>query len=140
TTVKALGPVQCFVVRSEDFAHVQAKDKDHFQALLYRIYSVILAERLVKTNEKARLFEILNRELHEAQNALRKSGGRVLLVEPDKIQQLPVRMVLGGTGVQLDIATDIKGARELLAQTKFDIIVCEEGCVDILKEVYEKKL
>jgi hypothetical protein len=94
----------------------------------------------MKTNEKARLFEILNRELYEAQNALKKSGGRVLLVEPDKKQQLPVRMALGGTGVHLDIATDSDLARAYLADSKYDIVLCEEGCVEILKEVHDKSL
>lgn len=139
TTVRTLTAVDCFVIHSEDFEHVHPKDKDHFQALLYRIYSLILAERLMKTNEKARLFEILNRELHEAQNALKKSGGKVLLIEPDKKQQLPVRMALGGTGVQLEIVTDIESARPLLAADKFDIVLCEEGCIDILKEVHHNR-
>lgn len=140
TTIKTLTPVDCFVLRSEDFAHVHPKDKDRFQALLYQIYCFILTERLMRTNEKARLFEILNRELHEAQNAIEKSGGgRVLLIEPDKKQQLPIRMALGGTGVQLDIAMDSETGRTFLAENKYDIVLCEEACVDILKEVQEKK-
>lgn len=141
TSVKALSGTECFVIRSEDFAHVHPKDKEHFAALLYQIYCFILTERLVRTNEKARLFEILNRELHEAQNAIEKSGGgRVLLVEPDKKQQLPVRMALGGTGVQLDIAPDSDMGRTYLTENKYDIVLCEEACVDILKEVQEQKL
>lgn len=140
TTIKTLTSVDCFVLRSEDFAHVHPKDKDRFQALLYQIYCFILTERLMRTNEKARLFEILNRELHEAQNAIEKSGGgRVLLVEPDKKQQLPIRMALGGTGVQLDIAMDSEAGRTFLAENKYDIVLCEEVCVNILKEVQEKK-
>ncbi|WII73079.1 cyclic nucleotide-binding domain-containing protein [Bdellovibrio sp. 22V] len=140
TTVKALAPTECFTINAEDFAHVHPKDKDRFQSLLYQIYCRILTERLMRTNEKARLFEILNRELHEAQNAIEQSGGgRVLLVEPDKKQQLPVRMALGGTGVQLDIANDSEGARVYLAENKYDIVLCEEGCVDVLKDVHENK-
>ncbi|WP_374000705.1 cyclic nucleotide-binding domain-containing protein [Bdellovibrio bacteriovorus] len=139
TTVKALTAVECFVIRTEDFAHVHPKDKDRFQALLFQIYCNVLTERLVKTNEKARLFEILNRELHEAQQKIEKVGGRVLLVEPDKKQQLPVRMALGGTGVHLDIANDSESARQFLAENKYDLVLCEEGCVEILKEVHDKK-
>lgn len=141
TTVKALSDVECFVIRSEDFAHVHPKDKDHFQALLFQIYCFILTERLMRTNEKARLFEILNRELHEAQNAIEKSGGgKVLLIEPDKKQQLPIRMALGGTGVQLDIASDSEAGRTYLQENKYDIVLCEEACVDVLKEVQTSKL
>ncbi|WP_246845149.1 cyclic nucleotide-binding domain-containing protein [Bdellovibrio sp. NC01] len=141
TTVKALTDVECFAIRSEDFAHVHPKDKDRFQALLYQIYCFILTERLMKTNEKARLFEILNRELHEAQKALTEGrGGRVLLVEPDKKQQLPVRMALGGTGVQLDLAGDAEAAREFLKNNKYDIVLAEDSCVEVLKEVHDGKL
>lgn len=141
TTVKALSVVECFAIRSEDFAHVHPKDKDHFQALLYQIYCFILTERLMKTNEKARLFEILNRELHEAQRALtRGHGGRVLLVEPDKKQQLPVRMALGGTGVQLDLAGDAETARNFLKENKYDIVLSEESGVEVLKEVHDSKM
>lgn len=141
TTVTAVTEVQCFVIRSEDFAHVHPKDKDRFQALLYQIYCFILTERLVKTNEKARLFEILNRELHEAQNALQRGkGGKVLLVEPDKKQQLPVRMAMGSTGVHLDIASDIESARTFLSENKYDVVLAEDSCVEVLKEVHEKQL
>ncbi|WP_413943415.1 cyclic nucleotide-binding domain-containing protein [Bdellovibrio sp. HCB-162] len=141
TTVKALTPVECFVIRSEDFAHVHPKDKDRFQALLFQIYCFILTERLMRTNEKARLFEILNRELHEAQSAIEKSGGgKVLLVEPDKKQQLPIRMALGGTGVQLDIANDSEMGQAFLKENQYDIVLCEEACVDVLKSVQDNKL
>ncbi|WP_374034070.1 cyclic nucleotide-binding domain-containing protein [Bdellovibrio bacteriovorus] len=139
TTVKALSAVECFVIRSEDFGHVHPKDKDRFQALLFQIYCNVLTERLMKTNEKARLFEILNRELHEAQQKIQKVGGRVLLVEPDKKQQLPIRMALGGTGVHLDIANDAEGAREFLRDNQYDVVLCEEGCVEVLKEVHDGK-
>lgn len=139
TTVKALSAVKCFVIRANDFSHVQPKDKDRLQALLYRVYCTILSERLLKTNEKARLFEILNRELHEAQNALEKgNGGSVLLVEPEKKQQLPVKMALGGTGVELDIANSVDEAREFILSKSYDVIFAEASCVDILKEAKDK--
>ncbi|MDG0815379.1 cyclic nucleotide-binding domain-containing protein [Bdellovibrio svalbardensis] len=141
TTIKALTDLECFAIRSDDFAHVHPKDKDRFQALLYQIYCFILTERLMKTNEKARLFEILNRELHEAQSALTKGhGGRVLLIEPDKKQQMPVRMALGGTGVHLDLAGDVESARAYLKDNQYDIVLSEEGCVEVLKDVVEGKL
>lgn len=141
TSVRALSPVECFIIRSEDFGYVHPKDKDRLQALIYQIYCVILTERLMRTNEKARLFEILNRELHEAQNAIQKSGGgSILIVEPDKRQQLPIRMALGGTGVQLDIANESEAARTLLMQNTYDIVLAEESCIDVLKEVQDKRL
>lgn len=135
TAVKALTQVECFVIRSEDFAHVHPKDMDRFKAILFQIYCNVLTERLMKTNEKARLFEILNRELHEAQKTIQKAGGNVLLVEPDKKQQLPVRMALGGTGVQLDIANNQEEARELLRGNSYDVVLCDESCIEILREM-----
>ncbi|WP_413582645.1 cyclic nucleotide-binding domain-containing protein [Bdellovibrio sp. HCB288] len=141
TSVTAVSEVSCFIIKDEDFAHVHPKDKDRFQALLYQIYCMILTERLIKTNEKARLFEILNRELHEAQNALQRgAGGNVLLIEPDKKQQMPLRMALGSTGVQLDIATDASQALEFLQANKYDVVIGEESCVEVLRQVEEKKL
>lgn len=141
TTVKALSKVECFVVRSEDFAHVHPKDKDRFQALLYQIYCFILTERLLRTNEKARLFEILNRELLEAQSVVEKSGGgKVLLLEADKKKQLTVRMGLGGTGVQLDIADTAEMGYAFLANNKYDVVLSEEEGLEFLKDVQEKKL
>lgn len=140
TTVKALTDIECFVIRSEDFAHVHPKDKDRLQALLYKIYCFILTERLLRTNEKARLFEILNRELHEAQSVIEKSGGgKVLLLGSDKKKQLPIRMALGGTGVHLDIADTIEAARAYLATNKYDVVLSEEEGVDFLKEVQDSK-
>lgn len=140
TAVRALSPVECFVIRSEDFEHVHPKEKDRLQSLLYQIYCFILTERLLRTNEKARLFEILNRELHEAQTAIEKSGGgRVLLLEPDKTRQFPIRMAMGGTGVQLDIADTPEAGHELLSQYRYDVVLGEQECVDFLQEVHEKK-
>lgn len=139
TTVKALSEIQVFTIQAEDFKHVHPKDKDRFQALLYQLYSVILAERLMRTNEKARLFEVLNRELYEAQNAIQKSGaGKILLVEPEKKQQLSIRMALGGTGMQLDIAGDIQAAQSFLSENEYDIVLAQESCVDVLKSLPEK--
>lgn len=139
TAVRAVTDCVFFVLNSEDFAHVHPKDKDRFEALLYNIYCQILTDRLIKTNEKARLFEILNRELYEAQNALQAGGGgKVLLVEPDKKQQMPVRMALGGTSVQLDIAGTIEEAQEFVKTESYDIVLCEESCVDFLNEVRQQ--
>lgn len=140
TTVRALTDVETYVITAEDFRHVHPKDKDRLNALLYQIYCVILTERLIKTNEKARLFEVLNRELHEAQSAIEKNDGtRVLLVEPDKKQQVPIRMALGGTGVQLDVANSIEEAHNFLATSSYDVVFAGEACVEVLKQVSEKK-
>ena len=44
--------------------------RELFSTALDRLFSVILVEKLNSTNEKARLFEITNRELERARKAL----------------------------------------------------------------------
>lgn len=134
TALKAVTNVDCFVINSDDFVYVHPRDKDRLNALLYHIYSVILAERLVKTNEKARLFEILNRELHEAQSLIGKTGGKVLLLEPEKKNQMPVRVALGGSGVHLDITDTIEAAKDFLRDGKYDVVISDEKDVALLRE------
>lgn len=59
-----------YVINVEDFTKVSAKDHDHFMFLLHKIYSVVVTERLRSTNQKARDFEITNRELLSAKKEL----------------------------------------------------------------------
>jgi len=141
TSVRASDDVECFSVQASDFDHVHPKDKDHFNALLYRLYSSILVERLMKTNEKARLFEIANRELQRVQADLQAVGDKtVLLVESDKKQQVVARMAVGGTGVRLDIANDKNEAEAFIQQKKYDAILCEEAFLDILVQSHKNKI
>jgi CRP-like cAMP-binding protein len=139
TTIRAANDLECFVLKSENFAHVNPKDKDHFLAILYRIYSNILAERLMKTNEKARLFEIANRELHQAQVNLDKLGdGRVLLVESDRKQLVMAKMAVGATGVKLDVASDLETGISTYKENKYDAVICDETHVELLNKIYEE--
>lgn len=135
TTVRSLTDSEVFVVDSKDFSLVHPKERDRFEALLYRIYSIILVDRLSKTNEKARLFEIANRELHQAQKALDAvSGKSVLLVETDRKQLALAKMSVGGTGVSIDTASDDQKAIELSTTKEFDAIVCDESTHHLLSE------
>lgn len=141
TSVRAAEDVECFSVKAQDFEHVHPKDKDHFNALLYRLYSSILVERLMKTNEKARLFEIANRELQRVQADLQEVGDKqVLLVESDKKQQVIARMAVGGTGVRLDIANNKEEAESFIQQKKYDAILCEEAFLNILVQAHQNKI
>lgn len=141
SSVRAADDVECFSVNVADFDHVHPKDKDHFTSLLYRIYSSILVERLIKTNEKARLFEIANRELQRVQVDLQELGDKfVLLVESDKKQQVIARMAVGGTGVRLDIANNKEEAESFIKNKKYDAILCEEAFLDILVQSHKNKI
>lgn len=140
TTIRAGTDVEVFVIDSANFGYVPPKERDHFLHILYRIYSNILADRLAKTNEKARLFEIANRELYEAQAALDKTGDKkVLLAETDKKQLALAKVALAGTGVQLDTAFEIEAAKELLKNNSYDAVVADQTCVEVLKHAFEAK-
>lgn len=140
TTIRAAVDIDVFVINTENFAHVPPREKDHFLHLLYRIYSNILADRLVKTNEKARLFEIANRELHQAQVALDGTGNKsVLLVESDKKQLALAKVALGSTGVRLDTASEVGVAKEMLTQHAYDAVLADETCVELLEHATQTK-
>ena len=134
TTIRAAVNLDVFVINTENFDHVPPREKDHFLHLLFRIYSNILADRLVKTNEKARLFEIANRELHQAQVALDGTGDKsVLLVESDRKQLALAKVALGSTGVRLDTANEVEAAKALLAENAYDAVLADESCVELLE-------
>lgn len=136
STIRASADLKCFVLDSEDFAHVHPKDKDHFQYLIHKIYSTILCDRLVKTNEKARLFEISNRELFQAQRRLETTVDKtVLLLEPEKRQLVLAKMAVGCTGVHLDAVSTIEEARALIATKKYDAVISDEIGIDLCSEV-----
>lgn len=140
TTIRAAGDLECWVLDSENFAHVDPKHLDHFQSLLYRIYSIVLADRLTKTNEKARFFEIANRELHQAQMALDKTGNKkVLLIDSDRKQLVMAKVAVGSTGVKMDTAMNMAAAEALLAANQYDAVICDEQSMALLKKLNESK-
>lgn len=140
TTIRAKSEMECFLINSESFENVGAKERDHLYAILYRIYAIVLADRLVKTNEKARLFEVANRELHQAQVALDKIGSKkVLLVENDRKQLVMAKMAVGATGVQMDVASSLDEGLGFLRQNKYDAVICDDSCVQLLRIAHQEK-
>ena len=138
STIRAAAELECWVLDSENFGHVNPKDLDHFQSLLYRIYSVVLADRLTKTNEKARFFEIANRELHQAQMALDTTGNKkVLLVDSDRKQLVMAKVAVGSTGVKMDTASDLATAESLIAANSYDAVICDDQSMSLLKKLKE---
>ncbi len=248
-TIRTTSPSTFFVINPDLLAHVQPKDREKFLFLMYQIYVVIVADRLTKTNEKAKMFESSNRKLEKAQQELetvnrnlerlidertlelkkkadelqvsyysleeknaalmagfkkvadlseikdqaldkirKLSTGhlepliqqitwiektiegddkstlaeikknilefqldlkpleelyrlekgvqskRVLFADPDKKQQLVARMVLGGTGVQLDLISDLFEAERLLLQNKYDLILCDASLSEVISK------
>lgn len=139
STIRAASDLDCFVIDSTLFDHVHPKDKDHFLYLIHKVYSIILCDRLMKTNEKARLFEIANRELFQAQKELDKTGNKkALLVEPDKKQLVLAKMAVGCTGVLLDAVPDRASAMEKLQSERYDAVVVDSTEIDLYDELREK--
>jgi CRP-like cAMP-binding protein/CheY-like chemotaxis protein len=254
TDIRALSNVECYTLNTQDLSVVPVKDRDLVQTLLYRIFADILTDRLRTTNNKARQFEITNRDLIKAQEDLKsinhsledqvhertkdllfkteqlektrdqlekhnmvlstgfkkladananrekslklveglldlhikpvakylaslsKSSAqdssvqelivqirnehvqlekkvthlnqlfqseatgeshRVLLLEPEKKQQIVAKMALGGTGVKLDVAQDIEVGKALLQENSYDLIFCEITMGEVLLKARE---
>lgn len=138
TTLRASEDCRCFVIDSKSFDYVPAKDRQSFDALLYRLYSMILSERLTRTNEKARLFEIANREMHETQAAANAPlVGHVVMVESEKKQQGVAKVALGSTGVRLTLVDNIADAEAVMQAKGVDLLVCEDKHIDFLKRAYD---
>lgn len=72
TTVKALTAVQVFKINESHLLTLPGHERFKFHELLYAVYSRVLVERLTKTNDKAKRFEIANRDLQTAQGQLQK--------------------------------------------------------------------
>lgn len=141
STVRAATELECFVLDSDDFNHVHPKDKDHFQFIIHKIFSTILCDRLVKTNEKARLFEIANRELFQAQKALESTEDKsALLLETDKKQLVLAKMAVGCTGVHIDAVSTVEEAMLLLDSKSYDVVISDESGLSLSHEIAKRKL
>lgn len=143
--------ILCFIISADDFAHVHPGQKDRFQYLLYKIYSGVLSDRLLKTNEKAKLYEITARELQQKKrelemvssaqvNFLRAEASpnrkTVLLVESNKKQQSIIKTAIASAGVNLSLASTEEEAKNGLIDSP-DILLVEEKMSGILKFAHD---
>ncbi len=213
-SVRAQTEVSVFQVSESQLAHRPEDERNRFQHLLYRVYASVLAGRLSRTNDKAKRFEIANRQLEAAHESLRlmnenlqteigrrsqelvqkvfkltethlqpaqstlsrwaQSSGiaidsaevhkllrsisevvdflkpvaefgqkgralesrKVLLFDTNKKQQTVARLALGGTGVDLTMASSVEELETALNQTEFDLIFCDAE----VKEAVEKAI
>jgi len=201
-TVKAVGVVELFQVGEKQLQQIPESNREKFQQLLYKVYSFILSDRLVKTNDKAKRFEIAHKELthlnqqlervnlHLESEISRRSSElvqkvknlttshlqpaqviitqlhsqlsedsrvsadlskmqnlinevvdflqpvaemanltgatkRVLLFDANKKQQAIAKLALGGTGVDLTVASSFDDLNQLLNEEKYDLILCD---------------
>lgn len=73
-TILSETPVTMVRINSRTFLEAQGTERELYMSTLYRIYSTVLAEKLTKTNQKAKHFEELTINLTAAQNELRETN------------------------------------------------------------------
>ncbi len=156
-SVWAKSEVECFVLHAPDFHHVHPQQKDRFLFLLYKIYSMVVTERLVKMNEKAKKFEATARELEKAKKELEafssakmnfliqeaqktNVGRKILLFDSNKKNHLISKNVLGGTGLQMELTSNEDEAISYLDTNDYDLILVELVNSPFFAKLREKKL
>ena len=139
-SIRAGTYIRCLAIHTSNFDHLTGANKEQFQALIYQMYSVILTERLRKTNEKARLFEITSRELAQAQMSLDRFNEErsVLLVEKDMKHLSLAKIALGATGVKLSAYNEADKAKVDLENGDFDVIVADETNIPLMEWAHAK--
>ncbi|MGK5095229.1 HAMP domain-containing protein [Deltaproteobacteria bacterium TL4] len=106
---------------------------------------------LLKNSDKGTktIIRQASREIHQIDEMLRPmtsllrseqaiQNKRVLLAETDKKQQIIAKMALGGTGVTLDIATDLEEGKNLLSQNQYDILCINSELIELTEIALEK--
>ena len=88
------------------------------------------------------------REIHQIEETLRPVASlhlsekaiqskRVLLAETNKKQQIIAKMALGGTGVLLDIVSDIEAGQQLLQSQHYDIICTNIDLIELTQYAHD---
>lgn len=86
-TILTETPVELITILAGDFSKVDG-DISVMHGALYRTFAMILTDKLSRTNEKARRFEMTNRELQLAQGELRKSNQALEIKVAQRTQEL----------------------------------------------------
>lgn len=76
------------------------------------------------------------RSLYLTERAIRSR--HVLLAETNKKQQIIAKMALGGTGVELDIVSDIETGQSYLDERNYDIICSDAEMIELTQLAVEK--
>lgn len=156
-SVWAKSDVECFVLHAPDFEHVHPQQKDRYLYLLYKIYSMVVTERLMKMNERAKKFEATARELEKAkrelealstakmnfliQEAQRTNHGRkILFFDTNKKNHLIAKNVLGGTGLQMELISTEEDALQLLDNNQYALVVAELCPSPIFEKLRQQKM
>lgn len=63
---------------------------------------------------------------------------RILLAENNKRQQVVTKMALGGTGMELDIASDLEVAEELVRNNQYDVICVNTDFTSLVEMAHQR--
>jgi len=102
-TILSETPVTMVRINSRVFLDVTGPDRDLYLSTLYRIYSTVLAEKLDRTNQKAKHFEELTINLTAAQNELKEINinlERKVEERTQKLEQQNAELQAGKNKVQ----------------------------------------
>ena len=162
-SLQALTDVKYLEISGADLNDNIAKSKDVFGYELYCLLAQVLSDKMIRTNEKARQFEVANRSLSATMDLLQETqrtmdrrirekligtslqGSRILLIESDKKQQSIAKLSLGGLGSEIDFAANQDEAVALLdGAKKYDLVFLNLAQADMLstlkQKVHEKKI
>ena len=83
-----------------------------------------------EVNDVIELLEPIT-SLYSTEQAMKSK--RVLLAEPNKKQQITAKMALGGTGVELEIVSDLEEGKQLVAEQAFDIVFVPAEMLELVE-------
>ncbi|MBF0239688.1 MAG: response regulator, partial [SAR324 cluster bacterium] len=114
-TVVAQTPVDLFSIQVRDIQEYTNLAVDTLESLFYRIFAVVLSDKLSLITHKARQFEILNRQLHEMTAKLQQAKDHAETANHAKTQFLanmsheirtPLNAIIGFGGIVLKKAKE----------------------------------
>jgi CRP-like cAMP-binding protein/CheY-like chemotaxis protein len=135
---------ELYASRSSTMARLQKLYKDHLVPLSFALDSLILTGdekmRRATTSARSEILQTINllepiSSLYSTELAMRSK--KVLLADSNKKQQINVRMALGGTGVNMEIAGSAEEAKEKLA-SQYDILFIDSEMLPLAGEVVAK--
>ncbi len=145
-TVTASTPVDIFSIRARHIGEYTEIDNDNWQNTLYRIFSMILTEKLALTTHKAKQYETTNHQLEAANEELKKTQSQ--LIQSAKLASIgelvtgiahelnqPLMYVHTNTRLELK-----RGAENLDPQSAYETLkLVEEGTERMMKLINHLK-
>ncbi len=141
-------------------SHTKLADLDHASAQFLQTMNMLheshlhplknMLDRLLQEPERGSLEQIREaaktmhtieekllpyQSLYQSGQAIRNK--HVLLAETNKKQQIIAKMALGGTGVELDIVSDIESGIEQLSHQRYDIVCLNADLIELVLRARE---